>query len=220
MGKRSDVRLTARTVLAAKAGTVSWDSEVKGFGLRVMPSGSRFYVVKYRAGARQRWVTLGQAGSPWTVDQARERAKARLGHVAEGADPAALRDAERSSPTVLALALRFLAEHVELKAKPKTAESYRAIVNRFVIPELGKMRTQEVTAGDIAKLHHGLRATPRQANLTVAVASKMFALAEGPSNEFPWSTFTQPSPARCSFFIGRSGAPDRTMSSLRHATGP
>src|SRR5277367_2537721 len=71
MGKRSELRLTAKTVAGAPRGALLWDAEVKGFGLRVMPSGTRTYLLKYRAGARQRWFTIGQHGSPWTAEMAR-----------------------------------------------------------------------------------------------------------------------------------------------------
>src|ERR1019366_2250701 len=121
MGKRSDVRLTAQTVKAAERSTITWDAEVKGFGLRMMASGAQYYLLKYRTGARQRWFTIGQHGSPWTAAAARDRAKELLGHVVAGGDPAAERDHERSNPTVDALAKRFLAEHVNVKAKPRTA---------------------------------------------------------------------------------------------------
>ncbi len=109
---------------------------------------------------------------------ARLRAKELAGQVADGADPAKQRDRERGNPTVAALARRFMVEHVEIKAKPRTAFEYRRIVDRFIIPELGRLRVMDVTAEDIAKLHHALRATPRQANITVNVARKMFNLAE------------------------------------------
>ena len=33
-----------------------WDTEVSGFGLRITPAGERIYVVKYRAGDRQRGI--------------------------------------------------------------------------------------------------------------------------------------------------------------------
>ena len=36
-----------------------------------------------------------------------------------------------------------------------------------------------MTRADFAKLHHRLRATPRQTNLVIAVLSKMMSLAEG-----------------------------------------
>jgi hypothetical protein len=44
-------KLTQRTVEALKPEAVpyyAWDSELKGFGVRVMPSGRKAWVVKYR----------------------------------------------------------------------------------------------------------------------------------------------------------------------------
>jgi integrase len=178
MGKRSTVRVTARTVAAAQPGTVLWDAELRGFGLRVLASGTRMYVLKYRAGARQRWFTIGTHGSPWTADMARNRAKELLGQVVSGGDPAGEREAGRRVVSVAELATRFLAEHVALKAKPRTAVEYRRLLERFIIPELGLLRTTDIAVKDIARLHHSLRATPRQANMTINVARKMFRLAE------------------------------------------
>ena len=108
MGKRSEVRLTARTALTAKRGTITWDAEVKGFGLRVMRSGARFFVLKYRFGTLQRWFTIGQYGSPWTAEQARARAIELLGILAKGQDPAAQRNQHKANPTVRALTIRYI----------------------------------------------------------------------------------------------------------------
>src|SRR5258708_38780749 len=81
----------------------AWDRDLKGFGLRVQPSGEKSYVVKYRAGrgrnAPTRRVTLGRVGK-LTPDEARVLAKATLGSAAHGFDPAALRTAERRAPTL------------------------------------------------------------------------------------------------------------------------
>ena len=49
-------RLTKRTVDAAKPGPDRyrvWDADIKGFGLKVWPSGVKTYVVWYRAGREQ-----------------------------------------------------------------------------------------------------------------------------------------------------------------------
>ncbi len=66
---------------------VAWDSEVSGFGLRVMPSGSKSYILQYRIGrgrsAKIRTITLGKLDS-LTPEAARRaardcKAEARLG---------------------------------------------------------------------------------------------------------------------------------------------
>jgi len=59
-------KLTKRLIDAAKADTETgeaflWDSEVKGFGLRVKPSGVRSFVLKYRIGVTGNWFS-GLAG--------------------------------------------------------------------------------------------------------------------------------------------------------------
>ena len=76
------VALTKRAVDAAQPSAREWclwDTEVKGFGLRVRPSGVKTYVACYRAGeGRQapiRRCTIGQHGAPWTPEQARREAK-------------------------------------------------------------------------------------------------------------------------------------------------
>ena len=40
-----------------------WDSDIKGFGVRVHPSGRRVYVVKYRDGGRVIKKTIGPHGA-------------------------------------------------------------------------------------------------------------------------------------------------------------
>ena len=74
-----------------------WDSEVTGFGLEVRPAGTKWYVLKYRSGGRQRWSTIGRHGAPWTPDLARRRAVGLLGQIVRGEDPAEMRDRVRRS---------------------------------------------------------------------------------------------------------------------------
>lgn len=159
-----------------------WDTELKGFGLVVTPNGAKTYVVQYRAGtgrtAPDRRYTLGAHGT-LTPDEARDHAKDILAAVRRGADPAAERIAGREkTATVNDLADRYLKEHVDVKNKASTAAGFRRLVEKQIKPALGKLAVEKVTRADIAKLHHDMRATPRQANQTLAVLSKMFSLAE------------------------------------------
>jgi integrase len=86
------VKLTKRaidTLVPPKAKQIIlWDTEVKGFGLRIMASGIKTFVVQYRnAEGIKRRMNLGRFGV-LTVDRARDLAKLKLAEVIVGEDPA------------------------------------------------------------------------------------------------------------------------------------
>jgi hypothetical protein len=49
-----------------------WDDDIPGFGLRVLPSKRKSYIVQYRAGRRSRRMSLGLS-TVLTCEQARTR---------------------------------------------------------------------------------------------------------------------------------------------------
>jgi Arm DNA-binding domain len=65
-----------------------WDAEIKGFFLRVYPSGWKVYALKYRVAGRQHIHTLGVHRSPLTPNEARAAAEARR-QAKNGEDPSA-----------------------------------------------------------------------------------------------------------------------------------
>ena len=153
-------KITKRSVDALRAASdgaeaVIWDTEVKGFGVRAQRGGSKSYIVHYRAGtgrgAPLRKVTLGKHGSPWTPDTARREAKRLLGLVESGFDPGADKLARQEAPTVSELAERFLVEHADAKRKASTATEYRRLLDRIILPALGKRKVADVTRQDLAK---------------------------------------------------------------------
>lgn len=80
------IRLTKRSVeqlQAAGTDYFTWDSELSGFGVRVMPSGRKCHLVRYRADRRSRRQSIGQHGA-LTADHARVEAGKLLGEVARG----------------------------------------------------------------------------------------------------------------------------------------
>jgi len=162
-------KVTKRTVDALKprpdgAEAVLWDTEVKGFGCRVQRGGSKSYIVHYRVGtgrgAPLRKLTIGKHGAPWTPETARKEARRLLGMVEGGADPAADKIARKEAPIIAELAERFLAEHAEAKRKASTATEYRRLLDRMILPALGRRKVVDVTRHDIGKLHHGLGMHP------------------------------------------------------------
>lgn len=163
---------------AGECASVLWDSDVRGFGVRCRPSGAKHYVLKMRVGGRQRWITIGRHGSPWTPDGARAEAKRLLGLKAAGKDPASERDRQKGVITVADLGARFLAQYVPQHCKPRTAHEYRRAVELFINPALGRHRISDLLRADVANFHHGLRDRPYQANRALGVLCKMMNLAE------------------------------------------
>jgi integrase len=173
-------KLTKRTIDATEPQVVEffiWDESIPGFGVRVMPSGRKSFVVQYRAGRRPRRMSLGPS-TVLTCDQARTRAITIIAAVKNGEDPAADRAAKRNAATVSDLAERFDKEHIAVRLKASTAKEYRGNLRRFILPALGRLAVPEITRADVAKFHHDLRHIPYQANRCLEVVSKMFVLAE------------------------------------------
>jgi integrase len=173
-------KLTKRTIDATEPQATEfflWDEGIPGFGLRVMPSGRKSFVVQFRAGRRARRMSLGPS-TVLTCDQARTRAITIIAAVKNGEDPAADRAAKRNAATVNDLADRFDKEHIAVRLKASTAKEYRSNLKRFILPALGRLAVPEITRADVAKFHHDLRHIPYQANRCLEVVSKMFVLAE------------------------------------------
>jgi hypothetical protein len=86
-------KLTKRAVDALEVPetgqTFLWDGELRGFGVRAIPSGLKTFVFQYRnVAGRSRRIRLGRLGAI-TVEQARDLAKIKQGLVTDGKDPAA-----------------------------------------------------------------------------------------------------------------------------------
>ena len=84
--------ITIRTVESIKPcpdrDIYTWDTSLKGFGLRVTPKGVKSYVLQYRvSGGAARRKTIGIHGSPWTTQTSRKEAERLLMLVRQGIDP-------------------------------------------------------------------------------------------------------------------------------------
>ena len=69
---------------------IAWDDKLTGFGVRIQPSGTKSFLVNYRANgggryAPNRRVVVGRFGR-MTSEQARRQAQVLLGRVASGED--------------------------------------------------------------------------------------------------------------------------------------
>jgi hypothetical protein len=152
-----------------------WDTALCGFGLYVLASGQKTYVVQFRRDGRSQRVKIGAHG-PVTPDQAREEAKRILGRVAHGADPNAEKRERRAARTVSAIAEEWLDDIDEFR-KPRTAAEYRRLVDVHVRPALGGVVLRNLTRAEVAAIRSSMRATPSLANKVLDVLSSMWSYA-------------------------------------------
>src|SRR4051794_29183054 len=108
-------RLTDKVVrdleAPASGNRITYDEDVKGFGMRVTSSGAKSFILNYRASGRERRITIGSFPD-WSVSKARDQAKELKRRVDTGEDPMAERHGERTAPTIADLTERFTTEHL------------------------------------------------------------------------------------------------------------
>jgi integrase len=158
-------RIGLKDIRTLKPGEIIWDGAVGGFHARRQQSKIVSYIVTYRtAEGRQRWQTIGRHGSPWTPETAREAAKRILGHVVDGADPAAEKHSKRKAASVAELCNLYIAdaEAGRLLTRRKAAKKASTIatdkgrIERHIKPLLGSMKVASVTREDIDGFMHAV----------------------------------------------------------------
>jgi integrase len=144
-----------------------WDTELKGFGLRIKPSGVKTYVLKYRVGSRTRRLTIGKHGPLWTAEEARRAALDLLRCVKDGRDPGAEKSEARDALTVSFLADLYLAEGIAEKPNKKASSwvTDRSNIERHVKPLLGHKVAKLLTPADVAKFQADVAAGKSKADV-------------------------------------------------------
>jgi integrase len=203
-------KITKDSVDKAKLGEhvwFMWDTELKGFGLKVTPAGSKIYIAQYRMGGRgspTRRYTVGKHGT-LTPEQARKSAQSVLGNVANGKDPQSQKMTERAAITFSELCDVYIREGCETK-KPSTIATDKGRIERHIKPLLGRKKTKDLTPNDIkrflsdiangktaidekTKAHGRARVTGGKgtANRTTALVASIltFAVSEGIRTDNP-----------------------------------
>jgi len=111
-----------------------WDSDLKGFGLRVTAAGAKAYIAQAKVNGKARRVTLGRHGTI-TPDQARKLARVELGDMSRGTDPSVEKARQKAESVTLAdvvqayLANRRTRSGLPLKERTKTDIQYHLKTN-------------------------------------------------------------------------------------------
>ena len=170
-------KLTKRAVDALTAPdqgqTFLWDGELRGFGIRVIPSGLKSFILQYRnAEGRSRRIAIGRYGI-LTVDKARDQAKIKLVAVASGADPADENAGVGKAITVAEVCDWYLMEAAAGRIlgrrnraiKASTLALDRSRIETHIKPLLGRRQVRALKLADIEALQSdiasGKTARPR-----------------------------------------------------------
>lgn len=157
--------------------TFLWDTEIRGFCLRIYPSGKKTYFLQYRNGQNvTKKIKIGVHGSI-TTECAREKASQLSLEIGAGQDPSEKIAAIKNAHTMNDLGREYLNHHARLKKRPKGCKEDEAVLKDIVLKKFGHLPVEKVSTFDLQKLHSSLQKMPYKANRVRALLSKMFNLA-------------------------------------------
>ena len=143
-----------------------WDSELRGFGVRVLPSGLKVFMLQYRNGeGRSRRIALGRYGV-LTVEMARRVARGHLGDIVRGEDPLNDRNRSRAALTVGEVCDWYLTEanagrllgRRRLPIKKSTLRMEASRIERHIKPLIGTRKVNSLRTPDIEEFQSGIAA--------------------------------------------------------------
>jgi hypothetical protein len=147
--------------------------ELRGFGVRVIPSGLKSFILQYRnAERRSRRIVIGRLGV-MTLEKARDETRVKFGLIASGADPAEDQSARREALSVAEVCDWYLREteagrilgRRRVPIKAATLKMDHSRIETHIKPLLGRRHIRALTLADIegmqADIAVGKTAKPR-----------------------------------------------------------
>lgn len=165
-------KLTERLIETLELPGIVWDSEIKGFGLRIMAKGTRTFFLNYRTHGKQRRMKLGRVGI-MSLEDARKKARQLLNSLADGADPIGERERARAAVTFTTLAQEYIARRC---AEKKSGFEDVRIIRRELLPTWGARLASDVRRRDVLELTDAIkeRGAPIMANRTLSLVRRLF----------------------------------------------
>ena len=171
------MKLTKRVIDALEASgdkfRIAWDDELKGFGIRVMPSGTKTFILDYRnAHGQQRRMSIGRYGV-LTPEEARKRARQMLNRVASDRDPMAERERAREAATFKELAEEYIKRRCP---EIKSGREYERMIRLDILPRFGRRPVRDIKRRDVIALGEDIKARGAgvSANRTLEVVRAIF----------------------------------------------
>lgn len=181
--------------------TFLWDSELRGFGIKINPSGSKTYIVQYRMGGRDaatRRHTIGNHGSPWTPTSARKEAERILLQCRSGIDPRPAKPLPPPDQSHLAFdryVERFLGDYGRRNWRAGTLSNARSYFQRWATPVLLDRPVTEISRKDVTAVLDSIPVdNPALPRSVFAAMRKLmgWALERGDIATNPMASMTSP----------------------------
>ena len=170
------IALTDARVRALKRRKTTYDirdGKLRGFGIRVLPSGAKRYFIHSQHRGRRVWKIVGEAGSIG-ADEARARAKSLLAAIREGSDEEAAAPPDIAFETIADEVFRRYARNW----KPSTLKVNRSYYHKQILPWFRGRPIGDITAHDVRRWFVSLHNTPVAADRSVPVLSVIMRQAE------------------------------------------
>jgi integrase len=175
---------------------VVWDRDLKGFAVKVTPTGKKIYFAFYRTqSGQQRKPSIGLHGK-LTTEEARQIARKWIAAAVSGQDISGDRQENRAAPLVRELAQKYLEDYAACFKKPRSYKSDKSNLTNHVLPLIGTKKVAEVTRADIEAIKTAIKdgktaarrkaklrgrsitiGGPGAANRTMSLLSKMMGCA-------------------------------------------
>lgn len=134
-----------------------WDGELKGFGVKIFPTGVKSFIFQYRTReGKSKRLTIGKMSDSLTVEQARKIATERMREVLNGIDPQAEKKARKDAQTVDQVIDAYLLSDAFMGKAQTTRDSDMGRITRHIRPILGNATADTLTTNDVRKLVKGV----------------------------------------------------------------
>ena len=129
-----------------------WSDDIKGFGVKVFPTGVKSFVFQYRTNeGKTRRYTIGKLSELLTVDQAKKKAKDLHNDVFNGNDPMGHKQKRREALTINELLARYIAPPAFAEKAETTKATDRGRIERHLMPLLGSKHADLLTSDDVRR---------------------------------------------------------------------
>ena len=159
-----------------------WDSEVKGFGCRILTGGKKTYVFHYRSPHTKKnsYIKIGAHGNV-TVDLARVEAKKLSACVASGFDPREKKKerlVEEKQSLLFSDFFEIFKDKYMTTAYKDKGRKNMSFANVHLLPAFGQKKLGEISSRDIKRFMDSLCHITTTANRCFSLLSMVFQKAE------------------------------------------